>query len=148
LEAVTLPRPEPGLVIRYSYLWLREYREGREEGIKDRPCAIVICVADEDEATRVTVLPVTHSPPQNPAAAVEIPQEIKQRLGLDAGRSWVTLDEGNEFIWPGPDLRPVPGADPASVAYGFLPPRFFSAVRGRFLELARQGRARGVKRTE
>ncbi len=145
---MTLPRPEPGLVIRYSYLWLREYREGREEGIKDRPCAIVICVTDEDETTRVTVLPVTHGPPQNPAAALEIPQEIKRRLGLDAGRSWITLDEGNEFIWPGPDLRPVPGGDPASVAYGFLPPRFFNAVRERYLELARKARARTVKRTE
>lgn len=145
---MTLPRPEPGLVIRYSYLWLREYREGREEGMKDRPCAIVIALTVEDEITRVTVLPVTHSPPQNPAAAVEIPQAIKKRLSLDAGRSWITLDEGNEFIWPGPDLRPVPGADPASVAYGFLPPRFFNAVRERFLELERKARARAVKRTE
>ena len=27
---MTLPRPELGLVIRYSYLWLSEHREGRE----------------------------------------------------------------------------------------------------------------------
>ena len=37
-----LPRPVPGLVVRYSYLWLDEHRRGREEGVKDRPCAIVL----------------------------------------------------------------------------------------------------------
>ena len=38
---MALPKPVPGLVIRYSYLWHREYLEGREDGQKDRPCAIV-----------------------------------------------------------------------------------------------------------
>jgi hypothetical protein len=32
---VSLPDPHPGLVIRYAYLWKREYDEGREEGSKD-----------------------------------------------------------------------------------------------------------------
>jgi hypothetical protein len=145
---VTIPRPEPGLVIRYSYLWIRESRDGREEGLKDRPCAVVLSLTDEKAATRVTVLPVTHSPPENPSAAVEIPQVIKQRLGLDAGRSWVVIDEGNEFAWPGPDLRPVPGVDPTSFSYGFLPPRFFAAVQERFLDYARKNRGHAVKRTE
>ena len=31
---MTLPTPEEGLVIRYSYLWHAEYREGRQEGVK------------------------------------------------------------------------------------------------------------------
>lgn len=29
-----------GLIIRYSYLWLEEHREGHEEGTKDRPCVM------------------------------------------------------------------------------------------------------------
>jgi hypothetical protein len=107
---VTLPRPEPGLVIRYSYLWLREYREGREEGVKDRPCAVVLAVLDAEGDMRVTVLPITHSIPEDPSVGVEIPVETKKRLGLDAERSWIIVSEGNEFTWPGPDLRPVPGA--------------------------------------
>jgi hypothetical protein len=41
---VTWPVPRPGLVIRYSYLWESEVRQGREEGTKDRPCAIVLVV--------------------------------------------------------------------------------------------------------
>ena len=38
---MTCPAAKPGLVIRYSYLWYREHLEGREEGQKDRPCAII-----------------------------------------------------------------------------------------------------------
>jgi hypothetical protein len=41
---VPLPRPEPGLVLSYSYLWHTEHEEGREEGVKDRPCVIVVVV--------------------------------------------------------------------------------------------------------
>ena len=34
-------------------------------------------------ATFVTVLPITHSAPVDPASAVEIPSPVKRRLGLD-----------------------------------------------------------------
>jgi len=145
---VTLPRPEPGLVIRYSYLWLSEHREGREEGAKDRPCAVVMVLLDADGETRVTALPITHSPPANALAAIEIPAETKKRLNLDAERSWIMISEGNEFIWPGPDVRPLAGGDLSTVAYGMLPPRFFAAVRDRFLALSRQRKAISVTRTE
>lgn len=145
---MTLPAPEPGLVIRYSYLWLREYEQGREEGAKDRPCAIILALVDADGDTRVTVLPVTHSAPDDPSTTIEIPHDTKRRLGLDSERSWIILTEANEFVWPGPDLRPISGADTATVAYGFLPPRFFNLVRQRFLALARQRRTRGIQRTE
>ena len=118
-----LPQPVSGLVIRYSYLWYREHLEGHEEGQKDRPCAIVAAVrADESGDTRVLVLPITHSPPDHQSLAVEIPAKVKQRLQLDEAQSWVVLSEWNEFIWPGPDLRRLPNADDASVAYGMLPP--------------------------
>ena len=73
---------------------------------------------------------------------------MKARLGLDADRSWVVLSEWNEFTWPGPDLRRAPGADAASVAYGILPPRFFTSIRDRFLTLAGVGKARRITRTE
>lgn len=143
-----LPEPEPGLVIRYSYLWASEYDDGREEGSKDRPCALIAAIKrTEDAKTRVLVVPITHSPPVR-TEAVEIPLPIKERLGLDAERSWIVLSEANEFIWPGPDLRPVSRDDAPTVAYGFLPRGFFAAVRGRFLEIIRQGKARRVTRTE
>ena len=69
----------------------------------------------------VTVLPITHTPPSDPALAIEVPHATKQRLGMDDERSWVVLAEANRFDWPGPDLRLMPTGDPASVAYGLLP---------------------------
>jgi hypothetical protein len=119
--------PEPGLVIWYSYLWSDEAAAGLEEGRKDRPWVIVAAVQQKENGTKlVTVLPVTHRQPTHKGAAVEIPQLIKKSLGLDFERSWVMVDEGNQFVWPGFDLRKAPGRD----AYdcGFLPPRFFNAV--------------------
>jgi hypothetical protein len=53
-----------------------------------------------------------------PEKAIEIPQATKKRLGLDEEPSWVITTEVNRFIWPGPDIRAVPGG---SLAYGYLP---------------------------
>ena len=145
---MSFPEPHAGLVIRYSYLWKREFDAGREEGTKDRPCAIVMTVVDEDGDKEVLVLPVTHSPPADPADAIEIPAATKSRLGLDGERSWIVIMEANEFVWPGPDLRTVPGRDESTIAYGPLPPRFFAYVRDKFLERDRHEKSRRVKRTE
>lgn len=142
-----LPTPHPGLVIRYAYLWKREYEAGREEGSKDRPCAIVMAVTDDEGESQVLVLPITHTPPHDSADAVEIPLVTKRRLGLDGERSWVMITEVNEFIWPGPDLRPVPGGD-GTIAYGVLPPRLFDVVRDRFLACSKRRKAARVPRTE
>ncbi len=132
------PVPRPGLVIRYSYLWQSEARQGREEGVKDRPCAIILVLLREGEHPIVRVLPVTHSPPADPTDALEIPLPTKQRLGLDSERSWVILSEANDFIWPGPDLRPAVGGDPSTVAYGMLPPRFMAVLRERLARRRRE----------
>ena len=145
---MSLPRPEPGLVLRYSYLWLREHRAGREEGVKDRPCAIVLAVRDSNDHTQVLVVPVTHTPPTAPAEAIELPAAIKHHLGLDTERSWIMLNESNLFEWPGPDLRRVGNRDDASVGYGYLPPRFFADLRRRFVPLETTARSRRVRRTE
>lgn len=84
---MAFPKPFPGLVIRYAYLWRAEFLAGREEGRKDRPCAIVASIRDDDGETRVLVLPVTHTPPECQELAVEIPAKVKARLGLDGERS-------------------------------------------------------------
>jgi hypothetical protein len=148
LDAVTLPTPESGLVLRYSYSWLSEHRKGREEGVKDRPYAIVLAVRDHDRETQVLVVPVTHSQHSNLGEAIELPHTVKQHLGLDAARSWVVLSESNLFDWPGPDLRRVGDRDNSSVAYGFLPPRFFEELRRRFLALEAGARSSRIRRTE
>ena len=145
---MSLPKPVAGLILRYSYLWYREHLEGRDEGQKDRPCAIVAALrVDDNGDTRVLVLPITHTPPEHPALAVEIPAVVKKRLQLDEARSWVVLSEWNEFVWPGPDLRRLPGANDASVAYGMLPPALFVTIREKFLAIVNSGAARRVPRT-
>jgi hypothetical protein len=145
---VSFPDPYAGLVIRYAYLWKREFAAGRDEGSKDRPCAIVMTVVDADGDKEVLVLPITHTPPADPADAIEIPTATKNRLGLDSERSWIVIMEANEFIWPGPDLRPVPGRDASTAAYGPLPPRFFAHVRDKFLERDQRQKSGRVQRTE
>jgi hypothetical protein len=122
---VSWPAPQPGLVIRYSYLWRRESQVGREEGAKDRPCALVAALQDDEGETRVYVLPISHDRPTEQSEGVELPARVKAHLGLDDERSWVHVNEANVFRWPGPDLRIVPGKGPETLAYGFLPPRGF-----------------------
>jgi hypothetical protein len=142
---VAFPSPERGLVISYAYLWQSEYQQGREEGVKDRPCVIILAVEDRDGDCFVTVAPITHSAPSRPDAAVEIPLATKQRLGLDDARSWILVTEGNRFVWPGPDIRPI-GAE--RFAYGFVPPALFRQVQERFAAYAMARRVRMVPRTE
>lgn len=138
---MSIPSPEPGLVISYAYLWHREHQTGREEGRKDRPSAIVLSVeCASDGASIVTVLPIAHSPPSDPAAALKIPLPVKQHLRLDDRRSWIVVSEGNEFLWPGYDLRKRPGT--ARYDYGFLPPRFFDQVVRAFAAWHRRGKRR------
>lgn len=145
---MSLPEPYPGLVISYAYLWWEEFRQGREEGRKDRPCAVVVARRIEADQTVVTVVPITHSPPDDSVTAIEIPAATKARLGLDAERSWVVLDETNDFLWPGPDLRPRAGGHGADIAYGPLPPRFFRQLRNQLLAVYETGRLRRVQRTQ
>jgi hypothetical protein len=137
---VPVPTPEPGLVISYSYLWHHEHEAGREEGRKDRPSVIVLAVErPANDTTVVVVLPIMHARPADPAAAVEI---FKRHLGLDDERSWIVVAEGNEFDWPGYDLRKIGHSD--RYDYGFLPPRFFNQIIEAF---AAWHRARKAKLT-
>jgi len=145
---VPLPAPEPGLVIRYSYLWAAEHKEGRDEGVKDRPCAVILVTQDDEEGMKVTVLPITHTQPEDENLALEIPGTTTKRLGLDVGRSWIVLTEANRFIWPGPDLRLSVKGDLESVAYGELPEKFFFKMRDKFVAILKAKQAKLVERSE
>jgi hypothetical protein len=145
---MTVEAPKPGELIRYSYLWHDEYRAGREEGLKDRPCAVVMSLVTQTGETRLIVLPVTHSAPAKSANAVELPPDTKRRLGLDDMRSWIILDEANRFTWPGPDIRPFDKGSARTISYGFLPPGLFRLIRDRYLALDTNSKSQTVKRTE
>lgn len=143
----SLPKPIPGLIIRYGYLWAREHDQGRVEGLKDRPCAIVLAVEDDGDQVSVVVLPVSHSPPATGTLSIEIPHDTKRRLGLDDQQSWIVLSEANHFIWPGFDLRPAKPGDMSSIAYGELPANLFRKMRAAFVRAVHEQRIRLVPRS-
>lgn len=91
--------------------------------------------------------PITHRPPAPASRAVELPAATKRRLGLDDARSWIVTNDLNRFVWPGPDLRPIPGR-PAAFAYGLIPAALYEQVLPAVLDHAREGRARRTDRAE
>ncbi len=108
-----------GDVIRYSYLWADEAHQGHEEGLKDRPVAVVAAILDGN-LTRVVVLPITHTQPSGDTVSVPIPHQTCKRLGLDDDQSWIVVSEFNYFVWPGFDIRPIPHKNDKFI-YGALP---------------------------
>jgi hypothetical protein len=96
---------------------------------------VILDVRNKGEDTRVYMVPITHAAPRDAAEAAELPLPVKRHLGLDVERSWVVLTEANVFAWLRPDLWPLPGQGPDSVAYGHLPPRLLRAIRDRFVAL-------------
>lgn len=142
---MTFPTPKPGLVIRYSFLWSHDHDVGADEAAKDRPCAIVVASRrDADGGVMVIVAQITHAAPQDPTASIPIPSSTCRDLGLDSGNHWLRLDELNRFVWPGYDLRTIPG-QAGVYAYGMLPKALFERLREGILarQQARAGRVLG-----
>lgn len=139
-------KPEAGLVLHYAFLWRREAGQGRREGIKDRPVVVVVLLAEGEE---VVVAPITTKPPRAGEPAVELPTRVRAHLGLDAERSWISVATLNRFVWPGPDLRPIPKRSPKTVAYGYVPQALLDEIRGLVMtELAKRVPGLVVRRSE
>lgn len=129
-------------VIRYSFLWSSEAKSGKSEGSKDRPVAIVVASRKTPEGVvRVVVAPITHRPPEDVSASLEIPEAVRIELSLDGERQWIRFDELNSFVWPGFDIRPIPGRN--RIDYGFLPKELYERMREGILmrQAARKARA-------
>lgn len=139
-----LPPPEPGMVLRYDYLWSREALQGRQQS-KDRPTCLVAASDSRVSPRNVVLLPITHSPPSGGTVGIEIPAKVKTALGLDDAPSWVIISEYNVDEWPNAGLSHIPGR-PGIYNYGFLPPSLFAMVKSKFAELVREKRAQSVKR--
>jgi hypothetical protein len=127
-----LPTPEPGLVIRYQFLWSHEFDGGDEEGETIRPCLILSAKQLGNGATTVRVVPITHRPPTNPAS--EIPPAVRKHLGLDEAPSWIILTELNEFIWPGRYVFQIPGTLDR-FDHGVVPPMLLKRVVASILSI-------------
>lgn len=136
-----LPKPEPGLVFRYDYLWSREARESRETS-KERPACVAVTTDSEREPRVVIILPITHSKPAGGTVGVEIPIAVRRHLNLDDARCWIIVSEANVDKWPNAGIAPVPGAQ-GNFAYGILPRNFFARVKEemfKYLDLRRSVR--------
>lgn len=96
--------------------------------------------------TEIVVAPVTHSAPEQPDDAVEIPARVKRQLGLDEERSWIFTDELNRFIWPGPDIRTAPGRD--TPLYDAVPELLFDKGRAAVSRHVATRRLKLTRRTE
>ncbi|HEY4344542.1 MAG TPA: plasmid maintenance toxin (PemK-like) [Parvibaculum sp.] len=141
--------PQPGDIIRYAYLWANENRRGKSEGRKDRPALVLaLSLRNASGTTELVVLAVTHTPPSDPADAVAFPDRLKRAIGLDGEPSWIVTTEANSFIWPGPDLRPIPDRRPATVIYGRVPPGFLQTIAKSFLANRDRQRAQLVPRND
>lgn len=146
--AKLLPPPSPGEVIRYAYLWADESERGAEEARKDRPSLVLtLSVSKTNGVSHVLVLAVTHRPPHDVGDAVVMPAAVKRALGLDDEPSWIVVSEANSFVWPGPDLRPVPARKPRTHVYGRIPRKLLVEVARAYLARAKAGRSRRVART-
>lgn len=126
---MSLPRPVPGLVVRYGFLWSNEADQGAVDSSKYRPCVIVLAVTEGgDGKIRVRVAPITHTP-KTPETGVAVPEKLARHLGFDDHESWISLRETNEFFWPGVDLMPVNRASRGVWTYGILPVDFFDLLK-------------------
>jgi len=135
------------LVVRYNYLWRHEHNRGRQDGAKDRPCAVVVALRRSAGDLVVYVAPITHRRPEDSARAVKMPAKLKRHLGLDIEPSWIIADELNRFIWPGPDLRPIRSGPPAQFAYGYLPEDVLAELIGRIDRIRLGGRLTTIPRS-
>lgn len=141
---MALPAPEPGLVLRYDYLWSDEKKSGRTLG-KERPACLVAASEPAARPRFVVLLPITHTRPSKRTVGIEIPDRVRSTLGLDDERCWVIVSEYNVDEWPNAGVAPLPGR-PGVFSYGFLPPGLFKVVKARFLDLAEKGKSGGVQR--
>ena len=93
--------PTPGLVIYYDFLWKEESDLGREQGQKDRPCAIIMKSEPQDDGScNVLVCPITHSPVEEGETGVPIPLAVAQHLGLDDESQFIKTHQLNQISWP------------------------------------------------
>jgi len=142
--------PEPGLVVRYDFLWSDERARGRDQGAKDRPCAIVVATAWRSDGTRDVVLcPITRSPVGPGESGVAVPPAVARHLGLDDAQSWIKTHEVNVLTWEAGRLPfGIVRAREGAWTFGRLPDalgrRVFEEVRG----LARAGRLARIHRDE
>ena len=88
-------KPENGLVLLYSFLWLREFERGEEGDRKGRPvCCQILLKATPRMPNPVILLPITSQTPTEADDAILIPQLEARRVGLRSP-AWLIVNHLN-----------------------------------------------------
>ena len=113
------PDPEVGQIVKFDYLWRAERLQGRVDGAKDRPCAVVLARRQQDDGSFIVLLaPITHSAPEASTVSIAIPSQSSKATGLDNAQSWLILSEVNLVPWSDAGIVP---AHKSQWLYGYLP---------------------------
>ena len=139
-----LELPQPGAVIDYPYLWVRERDVGETEGRKVRPTCVVVSLSNAFGEHLVALLAITSQSPRDLGAAVEVPALELRRAGL-AGhrRAWVITDEFNT------DILERSWCYAPTLRRGALSPAFLGQILKAFRPtLARRGASRSGRSTK
>ncbi len=132
-------KPSNGLVIRYNYLWARQFDRREERERKARPACVQIVIAKGDSGTVVALFPITSQAPDANRTAVEIPEMEARRAGLRIP-SWIVVDEWNlDDLAKSPHLADVR-------AMGLFSPAFMKTVRRAAADRIRARKYRAVPR--
>jgi hypothetical protein len=128
-----------GHIIRYSYLWEREYIKGEETGRKTRPACVMLIIAGPDRRKSTLIFPITSQPPTSDTMAIEIPDIEARRTGLRQP-AWIVVQEFNvddlSHSFALEDTKPI----------GRFSQKFMSTLAGAAAAAMRAGRSRGIPR--
>lgn len=141
--------PPVGSIIRHSFLWSTEASKGLEEGQKDRPVCIILSKKEHilnTNITRVFVLPITHTEPDDSNRAVLVDTKTRKSLGLDDEDCWIICNEINYFGWPGHDIRYVPASRPKTKIYGMIPKHLLDVALSKLQAIQKVGKAKITNR--
>ena len=102
---------EPGDVVAYTFMWSTNWMSGHV--LRPRPC-VVLHAADLGTGQREAVLlPITHTPQNDPRNAIAVPREMSLLMGLDDRANFVVINEANSLLWTG-NSRLLMGKTPSS----------------------------------
>lgn len=130
-----LPKPEPGLVIGYEFLFREDEEAGLENANRPHPCAIIL-VTEDGPNQRVRLVAISHSPPSSNESKhyMQLTPEECRQIGLDSGNHWINLRDINSFDWPGYDLKPI--ASGKSYVFGKMRKHTFTRLVSALKECA------------
>jgi hypothetical protein len=128
-----------GAIIKYSYLWAREYDGGEETGRKTRPTCVMVTFMGPDRRKNTLLFAITSQPPRADRLSVEVPA-TEARRGKLRQPAWVIVSEFNlddpTTSFALDDIEPI----------GQFSRKFMSVVAAAAADAIRAGRSRSVPR--